>query len=181
MLLKCPSCERTYKSAPEDNYLELSQSDSSSLREKIFFGRYGTDTDGRHVDYVLCCGCSKVSCVVPSVGIKLPLALFGLAFPYKPYNLPIDLFKVHYDVNVHFDVTGKDLESIFNEGFILPSHIFRVLLRLKIFEIGELGLLMYGRNTYASEDDSVMSFGNYVSAVKNDINYRKKEIEENLK
>ena len=64
-------------------------------------------------------------------------------------------------------------------GFILPSHIFRVLLRLKIFEIGELGMLMYGRNTYA--DDSGMSFGNYVSAVENDVNNRKKEIEENLR
>jgi len=178
LLLKCQNCERTYKSEPEDFNLELSQADYSSLDGKIFFGRFGTDADGRHIDYVLCGTCSHISCVVPSLGIKLLPSLFGLAFPYKPYALPIDLFRVHKDVNAHFDVTGKDLESIFNEGFILPPHIFRVLLRLKIFEIGELGMLMYGRNYYA-RDSGMQSFGDFVSAESNDVNNRKKEIKEN--
>jgi tetratricopeptide (TPR) repeat protein len=181
VLLKCSSCERIYKSEPEDFGLELTQTDYSSLNGKIFFGRYGTDLNGRHIDYVFCAGCSHITMVIPDAGFgfKLILGLLGQAFPYKPYSAPINLFDVHDRINHKIDSSGKKLQTIFKEGFILPPHIFELLIRLKVFEIAELGLLMYGRNCYA-DDTNEMSFGNYVSAVKNDVINRKKQIAQNL-
>ena len=178
MLLKCPNCQMTYSSAPEDFDLELSEPDRSALSGRIFFGRYGTDLNGRHIDYVFCADCSHITMVIPDAGfgLKLILALLGLAFPYKPFSAPISLFNIHGRINSEFDSSNKNIQTIFDEGFMLPAHIYKLLLKLKVFEIGDLGLLMYGRNCYL-EDPDVMSFGNYVYAVENDVNIRKTQIE----
>ena len=181
--LECPSCNMTKDlQTLEDLYLELSQTHSSwksKRQHTIIFDFFDTYPEG-DLYYVLCGGCSRITRMVPILGIKLFLSFFRLAFPYKPLPPPsIDLFKVHKDINASFDTTGQDLElkgGFTSHRISLPQHIFTVLKKLKIFEIGELGMLMYGRNYHHRG-----FIGMLTEAESNDVNNRKKEIEENLK
>ena len=173
-VLKCPRCRETYTPVDEDFSNPRIRKDGG-LSFQIFLRRYGHNSEGRTLECLICLMCWSINIVQPSI-LKMILAFLGLPVSiYKPYMKPMLYLDLHVEVNRIHDITGKDIQSIIMEDIIIPSSIFNFLLQLKLFSIGDLGMMHLGRycsNHYGFTVDEKM-------ADKYDIRDRLEEIKFN--
>jgi hypothetical protein len=145
-VLKCPRCRETYTPVDEDfSNPRIRKDDGNHFSEQIFLRRYGHNSEGRTLECLICLMCWSINIVQPSI-LKMILAFLGLPVSiYKPYMKPMLYLDLHVEVNRIHDITGKDIQSIIMEDIIIPSSIFNFLLQLKLFSIGDLGMMYSGR------------------------------------
>ena len=143
-VLKCPRCTHTYTPIPEDF-----SHPTANLRgnKQIFLRRYGQNSEGRHIECLICLHCDSINYVQISLLKGIP-SLFGLPVsPYKPYMEPMRFQKIQREANRIHDITKKDISSILNEELLIPPHIFDFLLGIKLFSLGDLGLRYRGKHS----------------------------------
>lgn len=139
--LKCPRCTHTYTPIPEDfNHPIANLQDN----EQIFLRRYGQNSEGRHIECLICLSCNAINFVQLSLLKGVP-SLFGLPIsPYKSFMDPMTFEDMQREANRIHDITKKDIPSILNEELLIPPHIFDFLLEIKLFSLGDLGLRYRG-------------------------------------
>ena len=105
-VLKCPRCTHTYTPIPEDF-----SHPTANLRgnKQIFLRRYGQNSEGRHIECLICLHCDSINYVQISLLKGIP-SLFGLPVsPYKPYMEPMRFQKIQREANRIHDITKKDI------------------------------------------------------------------------
>ena len=140
-VLKCPRCTHTYTPIPEDfSHPIVNMRDN----KQIFLRRYGHNSEGRHIECLICLSCDSINFVQFSLLKGIP-SLFGLPIsPYKPFINPVLFNNIRTEANRIHDITKKDIPSILNDELLIPPHIFDFLLEIKLFSLGDLGLRYRG-------------------------------------
>lgn len=145
-VLKCPRCTQTYTPIPEDFSHPIAKTQDS---KQIFLRRYGNNSEGRHIECLICLRCNSINFVQFSLLKGIP-SLFGLPIsPYKPFMNPMTFVDMQREANRIHDITKKDIPSILNEELLIPPHIFDFLLEIKLLSLGDLGLRY--RGNYSSQ------------------------------